>query len=62
MDGSVRGIADVTFPAGRIIATFAAGSCGPAPSGVSACTTYPSCPAGHGADATPPADACLASP
>jgi hypothetical protein len=62
VDGAVRGVADVTFPAGRIIATFAAGFCGPVPGGASACTTFPACPAGHGADTTPPTDACLASP
>jgi hypothetical protein len=62
VDGAVRGVADVTFPAGRIIAAFAAGSCGPVPGGASACTTFPVCPAGQGADTTPPADACLASP
>ena len=58
---SIHGIADMTFPTGRVIATFDAPFC-TAPAGTNACTTRPPCPAGHGADQSPPAEACLASP
>jgi hypothetical protein len=51
----------MTFPTGRIIATFDAPFC-TAPAGTNTCATRPSCPAGHDADQTPPAEACLAAP
>ena len=61
VDPSIHGVADMTFPTGRIIATFDAPFC-TAPAETNACATRPSCPAGHGADQSPPAEACLASP
>jgi hypothetical protein len=58
---SIHGIADMTFSTGRVIATFDAPLC-PAPTAANACATPPLCPAAHGADESPPAEACLASP
>ncbi len=61
VEPSIHGIADMTFATGRIIATFDAPFC-TASGGTNACAPRPSCPAGHDADQTPPAEACLASP
>jgi hypothetical protein len=58
---SVNGVADMTFSTGRVIANFSAPQCEVAAT-PPACTPVASCPAGHGADVTPPASACLASP
>jgi hypothetical protein len=54
VDTSIRGIADMTFPTGRVIATFNASFCASVvPSGGSACAQVPLCPAGHGTDLNP---------
>jgi hypothetical protein len=67
VDGTVHGFADVFFPAGRVIATFAATSCESTGataggSGTSACVQYPACPAGQEASEVPPSTACIAYP
>ena len=64
VDSSIHGIADMTFPGGRLIASFDAPMCDPpgatTPSGGgSACVHYPGCPVGHGADLNPaPTETC----
>ena len=52
VDTSIHGIADMTFPAGRVIASFVAPLCEPAgPANVgSTCEKVPPCPAGQGTD------------
>lgn len=61
VDTSVHGIADVTFPTGRVVVTFNAPFC-EAPTAPSVCAQRPSCPAGNGSDPNPPTEACVASP
>jgi hypothetical protein len=55
VDTSIHGIADVTFPTGRAIATFDAPLCASSvvPSGGGACAQVPLCPAGYGTDLDP---------
>ncbi len=54
VDSSIHGIADMTFPRGRVIASFDAPFCASVvPSGGSACAQVPLCPAGHGTDLDP---------
>lgn len=59
---TVNGTADVTFPSGRVTATFDAPSCGSSREGGSACTPYPRCPSGQGPQPPPATEACIASP
>ncbi len=65
VDTSIHGIADMTFPMGRVIATFDAPFC-QAASGVgggSACASFPLCPAGQGPDVNPtPTETCIPFP
>lgn len=59
---SLRGIVDVTFPTGRVIATFDAPVCDAptgSPVGAQTCAHLPSCPVPQGADLNPtPTTAC----
>ena len=60
-DTSVRGVADVTFPTGRVIAVFDASFCQPA-TNVSGggCKTFPLCPVTLGSDRkAAPAEMCV---
>jgi hypothetical protein len=63
VDTSIHGIADMTFPAGRVSASFDAPLCGTA-TGITgagnACASVPFCPAGQGADLNPsPTETCI---
>lgn len=59
VDTSVRGIVDVTFPQGRVIASFDAPFCGGSAVPNVACTQVPSCAVGQGTDLNPtPTETC----
>jgi hypothetical protein len=61
VDTSIHGIADMTFPTGRVIANFDAPLCKTATgTGTgSACATFPLCPAAPGTDLDPaPTETC----
>jgi hypothetical protein len=65
VDTSIHGVADMTFPTGRVIVSFDAPLCGTATgSGAgSACASFPLCPAGQGTDLDPaPTDTCVQFP
>jgi hypothetical protein len=57
MDTSIHGIADMTFPTGRVIASFDAPLCASSAATSTgtgtACAHLPLCPAGQGADLNP---------
>ena len=62
VDTSIRGVASMSFPTGRVIANFDALLCAAtgATAGGSACTSLPLCPAGQGADLNPaPTETCI---
>ena len=61
VDTSIHGVADMTFPTGRVIASFDAPLCASsiATSTGTACAHLPLCPAGQGTDLTPtPTETC----
>jgi hypothetical protein len=61
VDTSIHGIADMTFPTGRVIASFDAPFCASsiATSTGTACAHVPLCPAGQGTDLNPtPTETC----
>jgi hypothetical protein len=61
VDMSIHGIADMTFPTGRVIASFDAPLCASsvATSTGTACAHVPLCPAGQGTDLNPtPTETC----
>jgi hypothetical protein len=62
VDVSIHGIADMTFPTGRVSASFDAPLC-EAATGTGAgdaCASVPFCPAGQGADLNPsPTETCI---
>ncbi len=60
-DTALRGIADVTFANGRIIASFDAPFC-EAPTVASGCAQVPTCPPASGASPSSATEACLALP
>jgi hypothetical protein len=60
---SVQGIADMTFPSGRVIVRFDAPFCQLAVGGGSPCASFPPCPQGEGTDLNPaPTETCIQFP
>jgi hypothetical protein len=60
VDTSIRGIADMTFPTGRVITTFNAPFCGSSTTSTgTACVSFPVCPSGPDVDTSSgPTETC----